>query len=109
MANNVYELQSIAQRIKWIQAVCLYPVKSTWMKSIRSGNYVEWPLLTIYHIHRHYTETTETLQVHMNQTSKNIWSTKPKTMPLLTIYARNLQVKKAHDVYIKVYEAKNTT
>ena len=53
MANNVYEITSIAQGIKWMPAVCGYPVKSTWMKTIHDGNYVGWTLLTIEHVHRH--------------------------------------------------------
>ena len=93
IANNVYELPSIAQGIKWMHAVCGYPLKSTWMKSIRSGNYAGWPLLAIKHVHCHYPDTTEIPQAHLNQTRKNFWSTKPKPMLLPTIYAKNLQEK----------------
>jgi hypothetical protein len=33
------------QAIKWMHAVCGYPVKSTWLKAIKAGNYVGWPML----------------------------------------------------------------
>jgi len=28
-----------------MHAVCGYPVKSTWLKAIKAGNYVGWPML----------------------------------------------------------------
>ena len=39
-ASSVYELPSIEQGIKWMHAVCGYPVKSTWVKAIKAGNFV---------------------------------------------------------------------
>ena len=35
-ANSVYDLPSIEQAIKWMHAVCGYPVKSTWLKAIKA-------------------------------------------------------------------------
>jgi hypothetical protein len=37
-ANSVYDLPSTEQAIKWMHAVCGYPVKSTWLKAIKVGN-----------------------------------------------------------------------
>jgi len=45
-ANSEYDLPSIAQAIKWMHAVCGYPVKTTWSKAAKAGNFVGWPLLT---------------------------------------------------------------
>jgi hypothetical protein len=39
-ANSVYDLPSTKQAIKWMHAVCVYPVKSTWLKAIKGGNYM---------------------------------------------------------------------
>jgi hypothetical protein len=39
-ANSVYNLPSTKQTIKWMHAVCGYPVKLTWLKAIKAGNYV---------------------------------------------------------------------
>jgi hypothetical protein len=44
-ANSVYDLPLTKQAIKWMHAVCGYPVKSTWLKAIKAGNYVDWPML----------------------------------------------------------------
>ena len=39
-ANSVYDLPSTKQAIKWMHAVCGYPVKATWLKAIKAGNYL---------------------------------------------------------------------
>ena len=44
-ANSVYDLPSTKQAIKWMHTVCGYPVKSAWLKAIKTGNYVDWPML----------------------------------------------------------------
>jgi hypothetical protein len=36
-ANSVYDLRSTEQAIRWMHAVCGYPVKSTWLKAIKAG------------------------------------------------------------------------
>ena len=60
-AHRVYDLPSTEQAIKWMHAVCGYPVKSTWIRAIKAGNYVGWPLLTERNVSKYYPETDETL------------------------------------------------
>jgi len=67
-ANSVYDLPSTEEAIKWMHAVCGYPVKSTWLKAIKAGSYIGWPLLTEQNVNKNYPETTETPKGHMNQT-----------------------------------------
>ena len=107
MANTVYELPTIAQGLRWMHAVCGYPVKSTWVKAIRAGNFIGWPLLTVERVNKHYPETDETLKGHVNQSKMNTRSTKRKPLP--KVDAPALCGKKEQDVYIKVYEPKGTT
>jgi hypothetical protein len=38
-ANSVYDLPSTKEAIKWMHAVCGYPVKSTWLAAVQAGNY----------------------------------------------------------------------
>ena len=66
-ANSVYDLPSTEQAIKWMHAVCGYPVKSTWLKAIKAGNYVGWPMLNERNVQKYYPETTETAKGHLNQ------------------------------------------
>ena len=72
VANNVYNLPSTEQGIKWMHAVCGYPVKSTWLKAIAAGNFIGWPLLTVQNVKKYYPETVETPKGHLNQTRKNV-------------------------------------
>jgi hypothetical protein len=56
-ANSVYNLPSTKQAIKWMHAVCGYPVKLTWLKAIKAGNYIGWPMLTERNVQKYYPET----------------------------------------------------
>ena len=60
MAHSVYDLPSKEEAIKWMNAVCGYPVKSTWIKAIEAGNYVGCLMLTKRNVARYYPETNET-------------------------------------------------
>eukprot|EP00956_Cyclotella_meneghiniana_P004234 scaffold5184_cov39-Cyclotella_meneghiniana.AAC.3 len=71
-ANSVYDLPSIEQAIKWMHAVCGYPVKSTWIKAVKAGNFIGWPLLTEKNVAKYYPETVKTPKGHMAQTRKNV-------------------------------------
>jgi hypothetical protein len=105
-ANSVYDLPSTEQAIKWMHAVCGYPVKTTWLKAIKAGNYIGWPLLTVKNVTKYYPETTETPKGHLNQTRKNVRSTKPK--PFKTTSSTQLQGKKVQDGHTQVYEVRET-
>jgi len=108
-ANIVYDLPSTEQAIKWMHAVCGYPVKSTWLKAIKAGNYVGWPMLNKRTVQRYYPETIETAKGHLNQTRKNVRFTKTKTaLPLETCDTSQLHGKKVRDVYTKTYMVRET-
>jgi hypothetical protein len=77
-ANSVYDLPSTEQAINWMHAVYEYPVKSTWLKAIKAGNYIGWPMLTERNVNKYYPETSEMPKGHMNQMRKNVDSTKAK-------------------------------
>jgi hypothetical protein len=101
-ANSVYDLPSTEQAIKWMHAVCGYPVKSTWIKAIKAGNFIGWPLLTEKHVNKYYPETDETPKGHMNQTRKN------KSKPFETSNTSSLCGKKVQDVFVKTYDVRET-
>ena len=42
---------------QWMHAVCGYPVKSTWLKAVKAGNYVGWPVYFVPYIHHRYYPT----------------------------------------------------
>eukprot|EP00804_Cyclotella_cryptica_P024517 CCRYP_014627-RA/>CCRYP_014627-RA protein AED:0.41 eAED:0.41 QI:0/-1/0/1/-1/1/1/0/236 len=81
-ANSVYDSPSTEQAIKWMHAMCGYTVKSTWLKAVQAGNFIRSPLLTVRNIQKYFPETVETPKGHLNQSRKNVQSTKPKPIPL---------------------------
>ena len=87
-----------------MHAVCGYPVKSTWMKAVAAGNYIGWPLLTVRNVNKYYPETNETSMGHLNQTRRNVRSTRPLEMSNTT----TLRGKKMRDVYMSVYNTRET-
>ena len=91
-----------------MHAVCGFPVKSTWLKAVKAGNYLGWPLLTVRNVSKYYPESIETPKGHLNQTRKNVRSTKPKPMPLETSDTTTLRGKKQRDVYTRVYDVRST-
>ena len=106
-ANSVYDLPSTEEAIKWMHAVCGYPVKSTWIKAIKAGNYVGWPMLTERNVKKYYPETNETPKGHMAQTRKNARSTKSK--PIKEYKNKDQLVgKKKQDIFTKVYDVRDT-
>jgi hypothetical protein len=88
--------------------VCGYPVKSTWLKAIKAGNYVGWPMLTECSVQKYYPEATKTAKGHLNQTRKKVCSTKEKPAPLETCNTSQLHGKKVRDVYTKTYKIRKT-
>eukprot|EP00804_Cyclotella_cryptica_P009774 CCRYP_013229-RB/>CCRYP_013229-RB protein AED:0.40 eAED:0.41 QI:0/0/0/1/0/0/3/0/222 len=96
--NNVYDLPSTKQAIKWLHAMCGYPVKSSWMKAIKEGNFHGWPLLMATNVLKYYPETIETPKGHLNQTRKNVCSTKLKH-PFKELHS---------NIYTKVYDTGDT-
>ena len=91
-----------------MHAVCGYPVKSTWINSIKAGNYVVWPMLTECNVARYFPNTNETPKGHLNQSRNNARSTKPKSTLLKVPKTETIQGHKSCDVYTSVYEVRNT-
>ncbi|KAL7502105.1 hypothetical protein ACHAXN_000864, partial [Cyclotella atomus] len=89
-----------------MHAVLGYPVKSTWLKAVKAGNFVGWPLLTEKNISKYYPETIETPKGHMNQQRKNVRSTK-KPFEVCQAAAA-LRGKKVKDVFVQTYDVRET-
>ena len=90
-----------------MHAVCGYPVKSTWCKAAKAGNFVGWPLLTEKNINKYYPETDETPKGHMNQQRKNVRST--KTPFEVCKGAAALRGKKMKDIFVSTYDTRDTS
>jgi hypothetical protein len=84
--------------------VCVYPVKSNWIKVIAAGNLIGWPLLTVQNVKKNYLEKTETPKGHLNQTRKHVRLKKI----MEASNTSTLKGKKARDVGIHVYNVRET-
>ena len=58
--NNVYELPSIEQTVRYLHAAAGHPTKHTWLKAIAQGNYNSWPLINVQNVRKHFPESEET-------------------------------------------------
>ena len=53
-------------------------MKSIWIKAIKAGSFTGWPVINERTVNKYYPETTETPKGHLNQSRKNVRSTKDK-------------------------------
>ncbi len=74
-------------------------MKSTWLKAIKVGNYVGWPMLMERNVQKYYPKATKMAKGHLNQTRMNVRSTKEKSVPFETCNTSQLNGKKVHNVY----------
>ena len=66
-----------------------------------------WPILTERNVNKYFPDTDETPKGHMNKTRKNVRST--KWAPLESFVSAEMKGKKVRDVYVRVYDARETT
>ena len=75
---SAYDLPSIEALIIYFHADSGYPVRDTWPKAIKAGNYDSWPGLTYINATKYCPSSDETIKGHMVHTRQGVWSTKPK-------------------------------
>ena len=73
--NNVYSLPLIPHTSWYLHAAAGFPVKETWLNTIKAGNYVTWPGLTTTAVRKHF-PADETQQGHMKKQRQGVRSTK---------------------------------
>ena len=109
VVNNLFELPSVEQAIRFVHACVGYPTKATWLKAIRKGNFVGWPMVTVSNVNKHFPESEETQKGHLNQQRQGVRSTQPKAVDFEEFDKSKTKDKKEKDVYIKVIKMKNTS
>ena len=78
MAFSAYSLPRVEALVQYLHATAGFPIKSTWLATIKAGKYVMWKGLTFYNTDKYFPESRETIKVHMVQTHQGVCSTKPK-------------------------------
>ena len=60
-----------------MHAAAGFPVKETWIRVVRAGNYTTWTGLSVKSIQKYYPgDAEETLKGHMRGQRQGFWSTK---------------------------------
>jgi hypothetical protein len=77
--NNVYRTQSIPDLIKFLHATAFSPTKATWLKAIKQGFSQSWPGLTHAATSKHFPTAMDMHKGQMDQSRKNVRSTKIET------------------------------
>jgi hypothetical protein len=106
-AFSAYDLPSVEALVQYFHAAAGNPVKDTWLKAIKAGNYKSWPGLTHQNTSKYCPVPLETLKGHMFQSRQNVRSTKPKvpTVPVTVpvpgsktnpVLTANLRVNELH-------------
>ena len=105
--NNVYELPSIKQTVRYLHAAAGHPTKHTWMKAIARGNYNSWPLINVRNVRKYFPESEETQLGHMRGARQGVRSTRPSAFSTLGEESEPphiLAMEKKGDIYTKIYE-----
>ena len=74
-ANNIYDLPSSSQVVRFLHAALGFPPKATLLAAIWKGNLATFPGLSVEDVNRHFPETDETQKGHMRQSRQGVRST----------------------------------
>ena len=73
---NVYELSSMEQVVKYLHATWGFPTKPTIRNAVCKNWLVGWPELTVERVNKLFPESNETQKGHMKQQRQGVRSTK---------------------------------
>ena len=99
---SAYDLPSVAALIRYFHAAAGYPVRSTWLKAVGSGNYSTWPGLTLANTTKYCPTATATLLGHLVQKRQGVRSTKIKAPTSLQQQQHILPQVKSNELHVFV-------
>jgi hypothetical protein len=106
MINKVHEA------IQYLHAAAGPPVPSTFIKGIEAGHFVTWSTLSAQHVRKYLEKSEATTKGHLNQTRKNVRSTRPKkkvTAPYEEVEYEPHITKRTNVVYAAIHELEGHT
>ena len=72
--NHVYKLPSVEPAIRYLHGAAGFPTKYTWLKAIRKGNFLSWPLINVKNINKYFPASEETQRGHVRSQWQGIAS-----------------------------------
>ena len=100
-ACSAYDLPRVRALVRYFHAAAGYPVRSTWLKSIGSGNYSTWPGLTLANATKYCPSATATILGHLVQKRQGVRSTKTRA-PTTSPKQHVLPQVRSNELYILV-------
>jgi hypothetical protein len=76
--NHAHDNNNQKDLINYLHAACFSPVKSTWIKAIKNGNFSSWPGLNEQNVEKYLSKSKSTAKGHLNQQRQNARTTKIK-------------------------------
>jgi hypothetical protein len=76
--NHAHDNNNQKDLINYLHAACFSPVKSTWIKAIKNGNFSSWLGLNEQNVEKYLSKSTSTAKVHLNKQRQNTRTTKIK-------------------------------
>jgi hypothetical protein len=64
--HNIYKLPSIEPTICYLHGAAGFPTKASWLKAIRKGNYLSWPLINVKNVAKYFPESEETQKLNQS-------------------------------------------
>jgi hypothetical protein len=83
--NHAHEISNLKDLINYLHAPSFSPVKSTWIKAIKNGNFASWTGLTEHTVEKHLSKSDATVKGYLNQQLMFARSTQPKKEPEWTM------------------------
>jgi len=74
--NNVYELKTQPELVRYLNACAGFPTKPSWIKAIKNRQYASWPGLTVNAVAKHFLESEEMMKGQGQKTKSELRSTK---------------------------------
>ena len=102
--NNVYELPTIEPAIRYLHSAAGFPAKATWLKAIRKGSYLSWPLVNVNNVSKYFPESKETQKGHMKSQHQGVRSTNTQQ----STRSVPVPIAKKKDIFISLYNPCDT-
>jgi len=81
--NVIFDLLSARQTFLWYHAAAGFPIKESFIKAVRNGNYATWPKLTVTLINKYMPDSDQTAKGHLKGQRQGIRSTKHNAFTVL--------------------------
>ena len=104
--NNVYELKTKPELVRYYHAAAGFPTKPSWLAAIRNGHYRKWPGLDATIAAKYFPESHETWRGHGRKVKSGLRSTKDLVKKEEEQTA-NIKLEPEQAVYIKEFNLKD--